>query len=267
MVQSRPEGPGMTKNLLSIAGYDPSGGAGTGLDIRVFDRLGFRGFGVLTAVTAQSAAGVKKVFSLPAGLVRSQYLALAETMPLAGIKVGMAGTLENLAEISRILAANPSLPRIIDPVFRSSSGARLLEARAVGRFLEILGGNATLITPNLDEAAALVGRRVGSVDDMKEAAREIFRVGSVPCLLKGGHLRGAAADVLFDGKTLTVFRHARVAGKVHGTGCFLSAAILGFLAEGLDLEQACRRGIRMVVQAVWRAEPGRKTGGVSTFAL
>jgi len=256
----------MTKNLLSIAGYDPSGGAGAGLDIRVFARLGFRGFGVLTAVTAQNAAGVKKVFPLPAGLVRSQYLALAEETPLAGIKIGMAGTSENLAAAAGILAANPSLPKVVDPVFRSSSGARLLEPRAVRRFLEILGGNATLITPNLDEAAALTGRRVETIEGMKDAARTIFQAGSIPCLLKGGHLSGAAADVLFDGKACTVFRHARVAGEVHGTGCFLSAAILGFLAEGLDLGPACRRAIRMTIEAVRRARPVGKARAVFSFA-
>jgi hydroxymethylpyrimidine/phosphomethylpyrimidine kinase len=256
----------MMKNLLSIAGYDPSGGAGSGLDIRVFARLGFRGFGILTAVTAQNAAGVKKAFPLPAGLVRSQYLAMAEEMSLAGIKIGMVGTGENLAAVARILAANPSLPRVVDPVFRSSSGAPLFEPRAVRRFLEILGGNASLITPNLDEAAALTGRRVGTVEGMKDAARTIFQAGSIPCLLKGGHLGGAAADVLFDGKACTVFRHARVAGEVHGTGCFLSAAILGFLAKGLDLEPACRRAIRMTVEAVRRAEPVGKARAVFSFA-
>ncbi|MEN6309953.1 MAG: hydroxymethylpyrimidine/phosphomethylpyrimidine kinase [Acidobacteriota bacterium] len=255
----------MTKNLLSIAGYDPSGGAGVGLDIRVFARFGFRGFGVLTAVTAQNAAGVKKAFPLPAGLVRSQYLALAEETRLAGIKVGMAGTLENLTATARILASNPSLPRVVDPVFRSSSGAPLLETRAVRRFLEILGGNATLITPNLDEAAALAGRRAGTVDGMKDAAREIFQAGSVPCLVKGGHLRGAAADVLFDGKAFTVFRHARVAREVHGTGCYLSAAILGCLSEGLDLEPACRRAIRLTVEAVRKAGAAGRARAVFSF--
>jgi len=256
----------MTKNLLSIAGYDPSGGAGVELDIRVFARLGFRGFGVLTAVTAQNAAGVKKAFPLPAGLIRSQYLALAEETRLAGIKVGMAGTLENLSATARILASNPSLPRVADPVFKSSSGAALLETRAVRRFLEILGGNASLITPNLDEAAALTGRRAGTVDGMKDAAREIFRAGSIPCLVKGGHLRGEAADVLFDGKAFTVFRHARLAREVHGTGCYLSAAILCYLAEGRNLEEACRRGIRLTVQAVRRAEPAGKGGTAFSFA-
>jgi hydroxymethylpyrimidine/phosphomethylpyrimidine kinase len=248
----------MTENLLTIAGYDPSGGAGAGLDIRVFNRLGFRGGGVLTSVTAQNSARVTKAVYLPSWLVRSQYLTLAEEVRFSGIKVGMTGSLENLAAVARILSANPSVPRVVDPVILSSSGSRLMEKSAVGRYLEILRGRADLITPNLYEASALARMPVRTVEDMERAARVIFESSRVPCLVKGGHLRGAAVDVLYDGVRCSVFDHARVGKSVHGTGCFLSAAILGFFARGSALRESCRRGIRLTEKAIRGAVP---TGG------
>ena len=257
----------MAINLLSIAGYDPSGGAGIHLDIRVFEHLGFRGYGVLTSVTAQNTAKLDKAAPLPRQLVRAQYDALRREVRFAGIKVGMAGSLGNLAEAARILARNPSIPRVVDPVFRSSSGIRLLETGAIPRFLDLLDGKATLITPNLDEASALIsGGRIRTPDDMKEAARRIFDSSGVPCLVKGGHLEGVAVDVLYDGR-FGVFRHARIARSVHGTGCYLSAAILGYLAEGHGLGDACHRGIALTASGIRKAVPAGKRRMAFTFPV
>jgi hydroxymethylpyrimidine/phosphomethylpyrimidine kinase len=257
----------MTRNLVSIAGYDPTGGAGIVLDLRVFEHLGHRGFGVLTSVTAQNAREFKKAFHLPAGLVRLQYEALAGEACLSGIKVGMAGSLENLAVVATILAANPSVPRVVDPVFMSSSGARLLERRAVRRFLELLKGKAALLTPNLTEAQALSRLSVKTVPDMKEAARRIHQMSLIPCLVKGGHLQGEAVDVLYDGKQFEVFRHPRINKHVHGTGCFLSAAILACLADGCGLEEACRRGIGLTVRSIRKAVPAGRGRATFSFPL
>ena len=255
----------MTKDLLSIAGYDPSGGAGISLDLRVFARLGCRGFGVLTAVTAQDASRVEAVFPLPARLVRSQVRALQSGRRFAGIKVGMAGSLENLAAVARILAAHPGLPRVVDPVFVSSSGLPLLDSEAVAAFLRLLRGRASLLTPNLAEASTLSGLRVATVEAMREAARRIFDEGRVPCLVKGGHLRGEAVDVLYDGREFKAFRHPRLKRDVHGTGCFLSAAILGFLADGRGLEEACSRGAALTTWAIRGSVPA--AGGRRVFSF
>jgi hydroxymethylpyrimidine/phosphomethylpyrimidine kinase len=254
----------MTRNLLTIAGYDPSGGAGAGLDIRVFNRLGFKGFGVLTSVTAQNSIKVTEAVHLPSRLVQSQYMALRDEVRLSGIKVGMTGTLENLAAAARILAGNPSAPRVVDPVFRSSSGARLIEKEAAARYLELLRGVADLLTPNLEEASALARLPVRTVADMKRAAERIFELSRIPSLVKGGHLPGGAVDVLCDGARLVLFSHPRVRKNVHGTGCFLSAAILGYLARGSDLKEACRRGVGLTVRAISEAIPSGK--GRSVFA-
>jgi hydroxymethylpyrimidine/phosphomethylpyrimidine kinase len=257
----------MAINLLTIAGYDPSGGAGVHLDIRVFEHLGFRGYGVLTSVTAQNTAKVDKAVPLPRQLVRAQFDALTREVRFAGIKVGMTGNLGNLAEAARILGRNPSIPSVVDPVFRSSSGTRLVEAGAIPVFLKLLRGKATLITPNLDEASALIsGGRIGTLGDMKGAARRIFDSSDVPCLVKGGHLEGETADVLYDGG-FRIFRHARIKKTVHGTGCFLSAAILGYLAEGHGLEEACRRGIALTALGIRKAIPAGKHRMTFSFPL
>ncbi|MBE0712426.1 MAG: hydroxymethylpyrimidine/phosphomethylpyrimidine kinase [Candidatus Aminicenantes bacterium] len=255
----------MTKNLVSIAGYDPSAGAGVLLDIGVFERLGFRGFGILTAVTAQNPERVDRVFPLAAHAVVGQFGRLSETAVIAGIKVGMLATAENMAAVRRILGQNRHVPRVVDPVFRSSSGAVLLEKKAWPLFLDILGGKADLITPNLEEAEILVGGPVRSVPAMRKAAAEITRAGRIPCLLKGGHLKDKAVDVLYDGREFTDFEHGRSVKDVHGTGCFLSSAILGHLAEGRTLKEACRLGIALVGKAIREAVPA--AAGRWTFDL
>lgn len=252
----------MTRNLLSIAGYDPSGGAGVLLDIAVFEELGFRGFGILTSVTAQNPGRVASVHHVPSPILTSQYETLAAAFDIAGFKVGMLGTAANLAAAARILAGNPHVPCVVDPVLRSSSRAILLERKAWPRFLPLVRRKASLITPNLDESSALAGFRVRTVEDMKEAARKIYRTSLVPCLVKGGHLAGGPVDVLFDGKGFWAFEHPRIRRDVHGTGCFLSSAILAFLARGQPLEEACARGIEGTSRAIRAAVPSGYGGKV-----
>ena len=246
----------MTKGLVSIAGWDPSAGAGVLLDLRVFEKLGQRGFGVLAAVTAQSPERVVGVFPLPARAVAGQFESLAGGLVVGGIKVGMLATSANLKVVAGILARHAGLPRVIDPVLRSSSGALLLEKKAWPRFLETVEGKAGLITPNLAEAAALTGHPVRNAAEMRAAAERIYRRSGIPCLVKGGHLEGQAVDILFDGTEFSAFAHAKVPRNVHGTGCFLSSAILCYLAEGRPLKEACGLGIFRVGRAIRAAVPG-----------
>jgi hydroxymethylpyrimidine/phosphomethylpyrimidine kinase len=265
-------GTGMTNHLVSIAGYDPSGAAGVLLDIRVFERLGQRGFGVLTAVTAQSPRKVHGVFPLTSRAVAGQFARLAEAVEIAGLKVGMLGTSANLRAVARILETQAPRPRVVDPVLRSSSGAPLLERKAWARFLDAIARRADLITPNLDEAEALTGRTVRSVGAMKSAAEEVYRRSGVACLIKGGHLEGPAVDVLFDGREFAAFSHTRLTREVRGTGCFLSSAVLAYLAQGRPLRESCGlaivrvgRGIRASVPAAggaWVFDFSRERGRV-----
>ncbi|RPJ00606.1 MAG: hydroxymethylpyrimidine/phosphomethylpyrimidine kinase [Candidatus Aminicenantes bacterium] len=246
------------KSLISIAGWDPSAAAGVLLDIRVFERLGQRGFGVLTAVTAQSPERVNRVFPVTAGAVAGQFDGLAEGTAVGGIKVGMLATSANLIAVARILGRHAGLPRVVDPVLRSSSGALLLEKKAWPRFLEALGGKADLITPNIGEAAALTGRPVRTVSEMKAAAEKIHLRSGIPCLLKGGHLEGPITDILFDGHAFASFSHPRQPRNVRGTGCFLSSAILCYLADGRPLKEACGLGIFRTGQAIRSSVPAGK---------
>ena len=255
----------MTKNLVSIAGWDPSAGAGALLDLRVFERLGQRGFAVLTAVTAQSPARVGAVFPVTARALTGQFERLAEGVEIAGLKVGMLATSANLGAAARILERHTGVPRVVDPVLRSSSGALLLERKAWPRLLEAFEGRADLITPNLAEAEALTRRPVRSLAEMKLAAERIQNRSGVPCLVKGGHLERTATDVLFDGKEFTAFAHPRVSRNVRGTGCFLASAILCYLAEERPLKEACGLGIFRVGQAIRAAVPAGE--GVWVFDL
>jgi hydroxymethylpyrimidine/phosphomethylpyrimidine kinase len=256
----------MTKSLISIAGWDPSGGAGALLDLRVFERLGHRGFGVLTAVTAQNPRRVDEVFPLTARAVTGQFGRLAEAVAVAGVKVGMLATAANLRAVARILGSLERRPRVVDPVLRSSSGALLLEKKAWPLFLEAIEGRADLIMPNLDEAAALARRPVRNVAEMRLAAEKIHLRSGIPCLIKGGHLEGQAVDVLFDGQAFSSFAHPRAPRDVHGTGCFLAAAILCYLAEGRPLKEACGLGIFRVGQAIRSAVPSGEGRWVFEFS-
>ena len=240
----------MKRNLLSIAGFDPSGGAGALLDVRVFGALGFHGTAVLTALTVQNTAEVRKVIPLPARTVSAQYLALVRDMPPAGIKVGMLGSCAVVPVVRRILSAHPDMPRVIDPVLRASSGAVLFEKAGISALVRAVRGNASLITPNMQEASAISGSPVRTPADMREAARILFGMMSVPCLVKGGHLEKSAVNILFDGRRTFVFGHEKIARDVHGTGCFLSSAILAHLARGRSLEKACGLAAAMVHAAI-----------------
>jgi hydroxymethylpyrimidine kinase/phosphomethylpyrimidine kinase len=237
-------------NLLSIAGFDPSAGAGVLLDLNVFRALGFHGAAVLTTVTVQNTAAAFRVRALDARFIRAQAEALARDMDFAGLKVGMIGSAANLREIGRRLDAYPLLPRVVDPVFRAGSGLRLIESSAVDRFLKMIEKRASVLTPNLDEAARLSGRAVRTLSDMRAAAEIIYERTEVPCLIKGGHLPDQAVNLLFDGRSEVLFRKRRLAKDVHGTGCLFSAALLAFLARTGDLAEAGRLATEWTHRAI-----------------
>lgn len=240
----------MKKVLLSIAGYDPSGGAGVLLDLKVFNQMGFHGAAVLTALTTQDTRAVKNVYVLPAGLVREQYRILAGDLSLAGIKIGMVGSGENLEAIGAILAARRDIPKVIDPVIRSSSGAPLLDGKAVSGFLGAIRRRAAVLTPNLDEAGVLAGLAVRDIAGMKAAAERIFDIGRVPCLVKGGHLEKEAVNLLFDGRRFYLFGKPKISRDVHGTGCYFSASLLGYLAGGKTLVRASELATELTHAAI-----------------
>src|SRR5262245_55475853 len=246
---------------LSIAGSDPTGGAGLQLDLQVFRALGVHGAGVVTALTIQDTKRVHRVLPAFPSVVADQLRALlADVVPHA-IKLGMLASDDGWRAVALGLetGARARGPLVIDPVLRASDGTVLLERRAWPGLLELMRG-ATLVTPNLPEAEALSGRDVSSRRGSEEAARWfVSEVGAAAALVKGGHRQGAPDDCLAaregGGVAIRWLPGERIEGAaVHGTGCALSAAITAALAGGAGLDEAVGRGRAFVREAIARAE-------------
>jgi hydroxymethylpyrimidine/phosphomethylpyrimidine kinase len=246
---------------LSVAGSDPTGGAGLQLDLQVFRALGVHGAGVVTALTIQDTKRVHRVLPAFPSVVSDQLRALLADVTPHAVKLGMLATDDVLRAVALGLAAagEPRPPLVIDPVLRASDGTQLLERRAYGALLELMKG-AALVTPNLPEAEALSGHDVSSRRGAEQAARWLVaEAGAGAALVKGGHASGAADDCLArregTGVAVAWLPGERIAGApVHGTGCALSAAIAAGLARGETLDAAVARGRNFVREAIARAE-------------
>ena len=231
----------MIPNLLSIAGSDPSGGAGIQADLKTFSALGCYGMAALTALTAQNTRGVTAVHVLPPAFLGAQLDAVFADIRVDAVKVGMLATGDMVREVARCLAARPGLPVVLDPVLVATSGDSLGAPDVVDAIVSHLLPLAALVTPNLPEAARLTGLPVpGDEDAMREAARALQGRGARAVLVKGGHLAGGdAVDLLSEGDGIHFFHAPRVATRnTHGTGCTLSSAIACYLARGLALADA-----------------------------
>ncbi|MEK6759085.1 MAG: bifunctional hydroxymethylpyrimidine kinase/phosphomethylpyrimidine kinase [Deltaproteobacteria bacterium] len=227
----------MQKTILTIAGSDPSGGAGAQADLKVFADHGLYGLSAITALTAQNSSEV--VASVP---VSSEFLKmqvevlLDEFRPLA-VKTGMTATASNIRAICRIIKAHSLRNVVVDTVMRSTLGFSLLDRQGLAE-LKRLVALSVIATPNIPEAAVLAGIEIRGIAGMEEAARFIHRLGPACVLVKGGHLAGTPVDVLFDGERFYHFSGRRLKGdkkRFHGTGCILSSAIASNLANGKSI--------------------------------
>ena len=241
------------KILLSVAGHDPTSGAGVSLDLKVFQMLGFQGMAVLTSTTSQNTKGVRKFHCLPPDLLWDQYKTLREDVSFSGIKVGMVGCGKNIEVIKRILADNPDIYRVVDPVFKSSSGVWLLERNSIPDYISEIKGKASLLTPNLEEAGMISGIKIRNAEDLKKAAKSIFSLSSIPCFIKGGHFPKQMVNLLYDGNKFHSFKKEKIRKKVHGTGCFLSSSLLSYMAKGNSLEKACLLATQLTHKAIKNA--------------
>jgi len=241
------------KILLSIAGHDPTSGAGVSLDLKVFTLLGFQGMAALTSITSQNTKGVRKVHCLSPDLIWDQYQTLGQDVSFSGIKVGMVGCGKNIKVIKRILADNPNIQKVVDPVFKSSSGAWLLERDSIPGYISEIKGKASLLTPNLEEASMISGTKIKNTEDMKKAAKSIFSLSNIPCFIKGGHFPKHTVNLLYDGTKFHSFKKEKIRKKVHGTGCFLSSSLLGYMAKGNSLEKACLLATQLTHKAIKNA--------------
>lgn len=245
---------------LTIAGSDPSGGAGLQADLKTFHRFGVYGEAVVTLITVQNTRGVTSVSTLDPDLVAAQIHAVLEDIPPQAAKVGALGSREIVAAVARE-AARFSFPLVVDPVMISKHGARLIDEDATRALIEELIPRTFLLTPNLDEAAALTGFPVESRVQMDRAAEKLLSLGAANVLVKGGHLKGDPNDVLYLGNgDSREFATARIRTQhTHGSGCTFAAAITAELAKGTPLPDAVHLAKLFITEAI-RTAPGLGAG-------
>jgi hydroxymethylpyrimidine/phosphomethylpyrimidine kinase len=229
--------------VMSIAGYDPTAGAGVVADIKTCTALGSYGVGVVTAITVQDTLGVKQAVALEPTLVAQQMTVLIEDLAVGGVKIGMLANAEIALSVAKVLQTwrrkVPDLPIVLDPLICASSGYLLatpaVQQVLIDQFFPLL----TLITPNLYEAEILTGERITTIAAMERAAKILSQQGAAAVLVKGGHLEAKeAVDVLYTADGYRHFPAARLVVNAHGTGCALSMAIATFLTQGLALNPA-----------------------------
>jgi len=247
---------------LTIAGSDPSGGAGIQADLKTFHQLKVYGAAAITLITVQNTTRVSRVELLDPTLVSEQIDAVLEDLPPHAAKTGALGS----AAIIEAVAGCPIVcPLVVDPVMISKHGAPLMDSTARGALRKLLLPRAALVTPNLHEAAELAGMPVDDLDQMRVAAIRIGR----SVLIKGGHLKGDSIDLLYHDGGFTELRAARInTSHTHGTGCTYSAAITAFLARGCQMVEAVRQAKSFIDEAI-RTNPGigAGSGPVNHWAL
>lgn len=239
--------------VLSIAGSDSGGGAGIQADLKTFSALGCYGMTAITAITAQNTQGVRAIHGVPPEMLRAQIDAVVEDIGVDAVKIGMLHAPEIVRVVADALRRHRMPHVVFDPVMVATSGDRLMAEDTVAVLVAELFPLAEVITPNLDEAAWLLGRPLASAGALESAAKDLLALGAPAVLLKGGHLAGEfVTDWLAtqDGVRQS-FRSPRIASQnVHGTGCTLSSALAAYLACGLALPQAVEQARAYVLGAI-----------------
>lgn len=253
-LRTDPRQPGLRyPRVLSIAGSDSGGGAGIQADLKTFSALGCYGMTAITAVTAQNTLGVTAIHGIPVEVLKAQICAVMDDIGVDALKIGMLHSPELVQVVAWAIDEYRIERVVLDPVMVATSGDRLIAEETVGVLVSELFHRVTLVTPNLDEAALLLGEAISSVNALDDAAGRLLALGAHAVLLKGGHLPGdEVVDVLaMRGEKLRRLESRRIASdNVHGTGCTLSSAIAAALALGLTLPQAVAEARRYVLQAI-----------------
>ena len=240
------------KHVLSIAGSDPSGGAGVQADLKTFAALDVYGMAAITALTAQNTKGVFDVRITKAGFLESQINAIFDDIKVDAIKVGMAGDLDTINAIVKAIKRYKPAHLVVDPVMVATSGDSLLSRDSIKTLKDNLIPMAGVLTPNLPEACVLLGYE----DTQQNMAKALLELGCSAVLLKGGHGDGSQSiDIFADKKGgFEQLNAARINGKFHGTGCTLSSAIAAFMAKGLSALDACKEAKKYVTRAIQNAD-------------
>jgi hydroxymethylpyrimidine kinase / phosphomethylpyrimidine kinase / thiamine-phosphate diphosphorylase len=239
------------KRILTIAGSDSGGGAGIQADLKAITLLGGYGMSVLTALTAQNTTGVQAIHEIPASFVEAQIDSVLSDIGVDAIKTGMLMNGEIVEVVSKKIRQYGVQKVVVDPVMVSKSGAPLLRKDAQDALIKKLIPLAWVVTPNLMEASALTGLKVNSLEGMKKATYRIYKLGAKHVVVKGGHLKGMAIDLLYDGKKFVEMERPRIETKnTHGTGCTFASAIATFLARGDTVLEAARKAKTFITMAI-----------------
>lgn len=245
---------------LTIAGFDPSGGAGIQADLRVFSGFDVYGLSVAAALTAQNSIGVRAVRPVESGFVRRQLTVLLADMRPDALKTGMLHSRANVAVVAEMIRKYRLGNVVVDPVLLSSTGRRLAEKGTEGAVRTKLLPVTTVITPNMHEASVLTGIDIRDIDDMKEAAVILRDFGAENVIITGGHLERLAVDVFYNG-SFTLLKGRKIPGEYHGTGCRFSAAIAALLAKGsgvLDAAQEAKTYMRQSMRKTFSTGKGMR---------
>jgi hydroxymethylpyrimidine/phosphomethylpyrimidine kinase len=247
--------------VLSVAGFDPTGGAGVTADLKTFAAHNCYGVAVVTSLAVQNTSAMLGRYDTSPDVVAEQIRALAEDMPLSAVKVGMLGSAGNVEVVAAALERYSPPFVVLDPVFRSTSGAELLDAAGIEALCARLLPKVTLITPNIDEAARLAGQEIQNLEQMKSAAASLHARYGVRVVITGGHL-DKPQDLFYDGSDYSVFAGDRIRSEnTHGTGCAFSSAIAANLALGKSLPDAIVLAKAFVTKAIEKGYPlGRGPG-------
>ncbi len=253
-MQSQPHSePQRYTRVLSIAGSDSGGGAGIQADLKTFAALGCYGMTAITALTAQNTLGVSAIHGVPPEMLKAQLCAVFDDIGVDAVKIGMLHAPDIVRTVAWALKHYKVQRVVLDPVMVATSGDTLITPTTVQVLVHELFPLATVITPNLDEAALLLGRTIESANELEAAARDLFAMGAPAVLLKGGHLPGdEVADLLVTGPgPMQRLASPRIASRnTHGTGCTLSSAIAAHLARGEPLDRAVAQARSYILQAI-----------------
>jgi hydroxymethylpyrimidine/phosphomethylpyrimidine kinase len=239
------------RKALTIAGSDSGAGAGIQADLKTFAALGVYGTSAITAITAQNTVGVNQVFALTPQLISAQIDAILSDIGTHAVKTGMLANAAIIDTVAGSIRAHRLRKVVVDPVMVATSGDLLIKKNAVATLRTRLLPLATIVTPNLPEAEELTGSKLATPAAIEDAARRLIDLGARSVLIKGGHLKGAAVDLFFDGKNFRALTARRIRTKnTHGTGCTLSAAIAAYLARGESMETAVIRAKQFITRAI-----------------
>lgn len=244
------------RKALTIAGSDSGAGAGIQADLKTFAAHGVYGTSAVTAITAQNTIGVSAICALSPKLVAAQIDAVIEDIGADAVKTGMLANAAIIEIVARKIRQHCLKNLVVDPVMVATSGDLLIKKNAVAALCARLLPLATVVTPNLPEAEELTGMKLRATGDIEEAARRIVSLGARSVVIKGGHRKGPAVDLFYDGKKFRALYAPRIRTiNTHGTGCTFSAAIAANLAQGKELENAVTLAKRFITQSIRRAFP------------